>query len=237
MVAGSHETNMNVRSKCTLEKLLDEAAKQLRFGGVYLDYRIELEKALAKTQDVYNSSPLFFRFILNSLRDESILYLTRLVERRRDTLNLNRIKSCVEQYVGCCSQVTAAEVRTKVLPKLEKEIAEIEKKVGEIVKIRNNAIAHLNLNNVTNGIRPNSVMWSDIKKAYRMVHKSLDESSESCFGRGIGMLEIAGSRDFGGLLDLASDGLKYRLVKSAALRGAGKSRGVSAKRNAALRKF
>jgi len=89
-------------------------------------------------------------------------------------------------------------------------LGEIEKEWERIKRTRDEEIAHLNLDHVTQNKKPAQIGVDDIEKLYRDIHGALDEVAEAYLGRGIGMLEVACSLDFRGLLEMA-DGAKARL--------------------------
>lgn len=190
---------------------LNEASNQLRLGSLYLWNRTQLADALSEMPEVWNMSPAFWILTLNSLRDESILYLTRLVECRNDSLNLSTIRKWIEKHEGCIPKLTPQQVRKDVLPKFKGEISDVQQEVIKIVKVRDEEIAHLNLEMLQKPKEAVSgVTYSEIERVYKRVHGMLDRLSEDCLGDGIEMLEVLGSGDFRAVLECAQTGLESK---------------------------
>jgi len=186
-----------------LQTLLDQAAKELRTGYVYFRSRVQLGEALDQRPDVFGTSPVFFIFILNSFRDASILSLSRLVETRNDTLNLRTIEKWIEDNEARLPDARPQPVRNDILPKFRQRLDEIKSKTKGVFRARNEEIAHLNLDNVTQNKKPPQIGVDDVEKLYRDIHWALDAVAEAYLERGIGMLEVACSFDFRGLLEMA----------------------------------
>jgi hypothetical protein len=194
---------MSEEETSELQTLFDQAAKELRTGYVYFRTRIELGNALDQKPDVFEISPVFFIFSLNSFRDASVLSLSRLIEKRNDTLNLRTIEKWIKKDEARLRRARPQPVRNDILLKFRQRLDELEKRTKGIMKARHKEIAHLNLDNVTQNKRVAPIGVDDIEKAYRDIHQSLNELAEGYCGRGIGMLEVAFSLDFRGLLEMA----------------------------------
>ncbi len=197
-----------------LQTLFDQAAKELRTGYVYFCTCVQLGEALDQKPEVFEMSPVFFIFSLNSFRDASILSLSRLIATRKDTLNLRTIEKWIENNEACLRHVRLQPVPNDILPKFRQRLDEIKKKTTGIFRARNEEIAHLNLENVTQNKKPAQIGVDDMEKLYRDIHLALDEACQACLGTGIGMLEVACSLDFRGLLEMA-ERAKARLRKAA----------------------
>jgi hypothetical protein len=197
-----------------LQTMFDQAAKELRTGYVYFCTRVKLDEALDQKPDVFEMSPVFFVFSLNSFRDASILSLGRLIDTSKDTLNLYTIEKWIKNNEARLRHSSPQPVRNDILPHFRQQLDELKKKTKGIRRARNEEIAHQNLDNVTQNKKPVQIGVDDIEKLYRDIHRALDDVAEAYLGRGIGMLEVACSLDFRGLLEMA-EGAKARLRSSA----------------------
>lgn len=198
-----------------LRAALDKAAEQLRVGYAYFYNCVELRNVLVDKSEIYNIAPAFFWLTLNGWHDSSILYLTSLLDKRKDTLkleNLEKMLECPDDDGADCQNTAARQIRNASKQKFSKSIKEIMEQAKRICKVRHEEIAHLKLQNVIQNKKPEPIHADDVENVYRKIHCALDDVASAFFGdgKGIGMIETVGARDFDELIKVAELGMKAR---------------------------
>jgi hypothetical protein len=128
--------------KSSLERQLDLLQHHCLFGHIHYRMWHRLNASFGEKPELGNLAPSFFLFAAEAHLNSVFLIVSRLVDRRRDTLSIERFLEAADRAAGTFPGVRAEEVRM-ALAEDRTTLGGLEETIEKIRVHRNEQFVHL----------------------------------------------------------------------------------------------
>lgn len=132
-----------------LTSLLKELTRQIYIGRTHLLIWENLNSYLVKNREVEKMAPAFLGLTLIAHKDEALLYLGRLYDKRSGTATLDFLVKQACSYAGLSVD---QQYLKQTLDMWESKKKELEKDVEKLRDYRNKFLAHLDKARIVNPV-------------------------------------------------------------------------------------
>lgn len=163
-----------------LKNLLDRLGVEVSFGHHHASIGKTLEDRLTAVH--WDTAFEFWMFTLKAHFEVAVIGLTRLLDRRRNTVSLERLPSLAGSKAGQFDEMNAEEVRRQLVPSINREVEELKRMAEPLKKRRDETLAHSVLQGTLSDPEWN-VAWADLEAAYSRVRELVNRVYKAYKGR------------------------------------------------------
>jgi hypothetical protein len=182
--------------KSSLERQLDLLQRHCLLGQVHYRMWYRLNASFGEKPELGNLAPSFFLFAAEAHLNSVFLIANRLVDRRRDSLSIERFLEATERAAGTFAGVPAEEVR-KAIAEDRSTLGGLEETIEKIRLHRNEQFVHLSrkLLEPPFGVVPadEALMYEDVMTALEIVGEILNRY-HTFLRRGWRLMEVRGEQ-------------------------------------------